>query len=51
MASLPNGMEALKAIIEQLLEKNQHLETENAQLRRRLGMDSIKRNKPLDHEE
>jgi transposase len=36
----------LKEIIRQLLEKNRHLETENAELRRRLGKDSSNSDKP-----
>jgi regulator of replication initiation timing len=36
MENLPNDLEALKEIIRQLLEKNQRLEAENAELCRRL---------------
>ena len=46
METLPNDRDALKAIIEQLLEKIQRLETENAQLRRRLEIDSTNSHKP-----
>ena len=50
MENLPNDIEALKEIIRQLLEKNQRLETENAELRRRLGMDSTNSHKPPSSE-
>lgn len=40
MIDLPNDIESLKALIVQLLEKIAQLEAENAELRRRLGMDS-----------
>jgi transposase len=46
METLPNDIEALKAIIKPLLEKIQRLEAENAELRRRLGMDSTNSHKP-----
>ena len=40
MENLPNDIEALKEINRQLIERIRHLEAENAELRRRLGMDS-----------
>ena len=46
MKNLPNNVNALKAIIKQLLEKIEKLETENAELRRRLGLDSTNSHKP-----
>jgi transposase len=46
MTDLPNDIEALKALIQQLLEKNAQLEAENAELRRRLGLDSNNSHKP-----
>jgi len=46
MSPLPNDIEALRAIIKQLLESNKRLEAENAELRRRLGMDSSNSHKP-----
>jgi transposase len=50
MENLPNDIEALKEIIRQLLEKNQRLEAENAELCRRLGMDSTNSHKPPSSE-
>ena len=41
MTDLPNDIESLKALIVQLLEKIAQLEAENAELRRRLGMDIL----------
>jgi transposase len=46
METLPNDIEALKATIKQLFEKIRRLEAENAELRRRLGMDSTNSHKP-----
>jgi transposase len=46
MTELPNDIESLKALIVQLLEKIAQLEAENAELRRRLGMDSHNSDKP-----
>lgn len=46
METLPNDIEALKATIKQLLEKIRCLEAENAELRRRLGMDRTNSHKP-----
>jgi len=46
MKELPNDVESLKALVRQLLEKITQLETENAELRRRLGMDSSNSHKP-----
>ena len=46
MTDLPNDIEFLKALIMQLLEKIAQLEAENAELRRRLGMDSSNSDKP-----
>jgi len=46
MTDLPNDITSLKALIQQLLEKNTQLEAENAELRRRLGMDSHNSHKP-----
>ena len=46
MTDLPNDIEALKAIIKQLLEKIEQLAAENAELRRRLGLDSTNSHKP-----
>ena len=40
MTDLPNDIESLKALIKRLLEENAQLKAENAELRRRLGMDS-----------
>jgi transposase len=40
MIELPNDIDELKALIKQLLEKIGRLEAENAELRRRLGLDS-----------
>ena len=46
MTELPNDIESLKAIIKQLLGENARLKAENADLRRRLGMDSTNSHKP-----
>ena len=46
MKDLPNDVESLKALVRQLLEKITQLETENAELRRRLGMDNSNSHKP-----
>jgi hypothetical protein len=50
MENLPNDLEALKEIIRQLLEKNQRLEAENPELRRRLGMDSTNSHQSPSHD-
>jgi transposase len=46
MTELPNDIESLKALIGRLLEENRRLKAENAELRRRLGMDSSNSDKP-----
>ena len=46
MTDLPNDIESLKALVKQLLEKIAKLEAENAELRRRLGLDSHNSHKP-----
>jgi len=46
MENLPNDIEALKAIIKQLLGENAQLKADNAELRRRLGLDSTNSHKP-----
>jgi transposase len=46
MTELPNDIESLKALMVQLLEKIAQLEAENAELRRRLGLDSSNSDKP-----
>jgi transposase len=46
MTDLPNDIESLKALIQQLLKENEQLKAENAELRRRLGMDSNNSHKP-----
>jgi transposase len=46
MKELPNDIEELKAIIAELWEKLKHLERENAELRRRLDLDSKNSHKP-----
>lgn len=46
MIQLPNDLDSLKALVKQLLEKIQQLEAENAELRRRLGLDSDNSHKP-----
>jgi transposase len=46
MTDLPNDIEPLKVLIMQLLENIAQLEAENAELRRRLGMDSRNSDKP-----
>lgn len=45
-SSLPNDIEKLKEIITDFLAKVDQLEAENAELRRRLGLNSENRNKP-----
>lgn len=50
MENLPNDREALKEIIRQLIERIRHLEAENAELRRRLGMDSTNSHQPPSSE-
>jgi len=46
MTDLPNDIDTLKAIIRRLLGKIEQLEAENAELRRRLGLDSTNSHKP-----
>jgi transposase len=46
MTELPNDIDQLKALIKQLQEKIERLEAENAELRRRLGLDSSNSDKP-----
>lgn len=46
MTELPNDIESLKALIHQLLGENAQLKAENAELRRRLGLDSDNSHKP-----
>ena len=46
MTELPNEIDELKALIRQLLEENAGLKAENAELRRRLGMDSGNSHQP-----
>jgi transposase len=46
MPDLPDDPKVLKAIIEELWEKLERLEAENAELRRRLGLDSTNSHKP-----
>jgi transposase len=46
MTDVPNDIESLKALIQRLLEENAQLKAENAELRRRLGMDSNNSHKP-----
>lgn len=46
MPDLPDDPELLKALIKQLWEKIEQLEAENAELRRRLGLDSTNSHKP-----
>ena len=46
MTKLPNDIESLKALIMHLLEKIAQFEAENAELHRRLGMDSRNSDKP-----
>lgn len=46
LSELPNEINALKALIKQLLEENERLQAENAELRRRLGLDSTNSHKP-----
>lgn len=40
MNEVPNDIAGLKALVEQLLQKIDRLENENAELRRRLGLNS-----------
>lgn len=46
MKTLPDDIESLKAMIKPLLEENERLKAENAELRRRLGLDSTNSHKP-----
>ena len=46
MSDLPDDPNLLKALVKQLLEKIEQLEAQNAELRRRLGLDSTKSYKP-----
>ena len=46
MTILPNDIDILKGLIKQLLVENAPLKAENAELRRRLGMDSSNSHKP-----
>lgn len=46
MPDLPDDPELLKALVKQLWEKIEQLEAENAELRRRLGLDSTNSHKP-----
>ena len=46
MKSIPDDIAALKALVEQLLKKIDRLENENAELRRRLGLNSGNSDKP-----
>lgn len=50
MTELPNDIETLKALVKELLEKIKRLEAENAELRRRLGLDSTNSHKPPSSE-
>jgi transposase len=46
MTDLPNDIDSLKTLVRQLLEENERLKAENAELRRRLGLDSTNSHKP-----
>jgi hypothetical protein len=46
MSDLPDDPKLLKVLVKQLLEKIEQLEAENAELRRRLGLDSSNSHKP-----
>ena len=46
MSDLPDDPNLLKALVKQLLEKIEQLEAQNAELRRRLGLDSTNSHKP-----
>jgi transposase len=46
MQNLPDDIELLKTLVKQLWEENEKLQAENAELRRRLGLDSTNSHKP-----
>jgi transposase len=46
MEDMPNEIEPLKALVKELREENERLKAENAELRRRLGLDSTNSSKP-----
>jgi hypothetical protein len=46
MQNLPNDVDSLTALVKQLLEKIKQFQVENAELRRRLGLDSSNSDKP-----
>ncbi len=46
MPDLPDDPELPRALVKQLLEKIEQLEAENAELRRRLGLDSTNSHQP-----
>ena len=46
MSNLPDAPNLLKALVKQLLEKIEQREAQNAELRRRLGLDSTNSHKP-----
>nr|VFJ49932.1 MAG: hypothetical protein BECKDK2373B_GA0170837_102641 [Candidatus Kentron sp. DK] len=43
---MPNDIELLKALVKQLWKKTEQIEAENAELRRRLGLNSKNSDKP-----